>query len=165
MHRFRVLIWLAVLVLGGGCTPSRTPQALQDELLEADRAFSRLSEENGQAAAFLEYMADDGVLYPFQGEPVWGRDDYRELIQAVGSQDPGASLVWEPLVADVSRSGELGYTLGRYTASSSQADGSVSVRRGYYATIWKKQADGNWRFVFDGGNQLPPEPEGKREEK
>ena len=32
------------------------------------------------------------------------------------------------------------------------------VRHGKYVTIWKKQADGSWKFVVDIGNpSSPPE--------
>ena len=162
MRRICVL-FVVVTLISGACSPSRSPEVLQEELMETDRAFSRLSEEKGQAAAFLEYMAADGVLYPFEGEPVWSRDAYQALSDAAGTPAPGSSLTWEPLLADVSRSGDLGYTLGKYTASSTRTDGSKSERQGYYTTIWKRQVDGNWRFVFDGGNQLPADPEDRKE--
>ena len=32
-------------------------------------------------------------------------------------------------------------------------EGEEVTREGTYVTIWKKDADGNWKFVLDTGNQ------------
>jgi hypothetical protein len=29
-------------------------------------------------------------------------------------------------------------------------------RYGNYMSVWKKQDDGSWKFVLDGGNTTPP---------
>jgi ketosteroid isomerase-like protein len=74
-------------------------------------------------------------------------------------------LTWQPTRADVSRSGDLGYTVGSFERKSSDPQGNPAVRRGKYVTIWKKQADGNWKVVVDIGNldQPPPARRGGRQ--
>ncbi len=64
--------------------------------------------------------------------------------------DTGFTLTWEPLYADISKSGDLGYTYGLYT-SYTKADSSVA--RGKYVTIWRKQTDRSWKYALDGGNE------------
>ncbi len=140
------------------CRGSAGPELKREELMEADRAFSRASVTLGRPAAFLQYMSEEAVLYPFQGEPIRGREEYRRITESPLPGGGSSSLEWEPFFADVASSGDLGYTLGSYTATRVQEDGRVDVSRGYYVTIWKKQADGSWKFVFDGGNQAPPAP-------
>ena len=83
-------------------------------------------------------------------EPVIGR----EAIAALMAPEAGVSLVWEPLTADIAESGDLGYTRGRFVLHTAPgADGSPPKGpfEGYYCSIWKKQADGSWKWVFDGG--------------
>jgi ketosteroid isomerase-like protein len=51
-------------------------------------------------------------------------------------------LTWTPVGADISVSGDLGYTYGNYEFSSIEKDGKPLVEYGKYSTIWKKQRDG-----------------------
>ena len=59
-----------------------------------------------------------------------------------------AVLEWAPVAAEIAASGDLGCTVGR---------ASVTALHSYskYLTIWKRQADGSWKFVADGGNARP----------
>jgi ketosteroid isomerase-like protein len=58
----------------------------------------------------------------------------------------------------VSADGTLGYTWGRYDFTAKGKDGKVDASTGIYLTIWKRQPDGSWKFVFDGSPELPAEP-------
>ena len=80
--------------------------------------------------------------------PVIGKKDISADFEAFS--DSGFTLTWEPLDADMSKSGDRGYTYSLYT-SFIKADSSVM--RGKYVTIWKKQSDGLWKYVLDGGNE------------
>ncbi len=118
-------------------------------LLQTDIDFSRLSVEKGVTFAFHHYLAKEGLVLPFLGPPRT-RSDYASLLELTQAQGEKTTLEWSPEFADVARSGDLGYTWGGYTYRA--ADSSVS--RGFYVTIWKKQANGEWRVVFDAGNQI-----------
>jgi ketosteroid isomerase-like protein len=59
------------------------------------------------------------------------------------------SLKWTPDFIDVAASCDLGYTYGKYTFAVTDSTGKVNESRGYFHTVWKKQKDGNWRFVWD----------------
>jgi ketosteroid isomerase-like protein len=54
--------------------------------------------------------------------------------------------------ADISSSGDMGYTYGTYEFASSDRNGKPVVDHGKYTTIWKKQKDGSWKVVLDMGN-------------
>jgi sialate O-acetylesterase len=131
-------------------------------LYEADRAFSARAQEVGTAQAFTEYAAEDAVMYRDRAEPIIGK----EAIGKVFAGDAGSSLVWEPVAGDISSSGDLGYTRGKFVYHT--APGEDGTRqgpfKGYYTSIWKKQPDGTWKWVYDGGimTELPaPPPEAK----
>jgi ketosteroid isomerase-like protein len=68
-----------------------------------------------------------------------------------------SSLTWEPSFADASLSGDLGYSWGIWVVKGSGPDGKPLQRRGIYMTAWRRQADGKWKFVFDGGRPLSEE--------
>ena len=57
---------------------------------------------------------------------------------------------WAPRVADAAPSGDLAFTSGDAIIHIGK-DTSYSN----YLTVWKRLADGKWRFVADGGNSAP----------
>ena len=58
-------------------------------------------------------------------------------------------LVWKPDYVDVSESGDLAYTYGKYTFTSRDSTGRKVVSKGIFHTVWKRQEDGSWKFVWD----------------
>ncbi|MGC1452130.1 MAG: nuclear transport factor 2 family protein, partial [Candidatus Sulfotelmatobacter sp.] len=64
-------------------------------------------------------------------------------------------LTWTPVGADISGSGDLGYTYGNYEFHAKAKDGKPVVQYGKYTSIWKQQKDGSWKVVLDMGNASP----------
>ncbi|MBB4038690.1 ketosteroid isomerase-like protein [Microvirga flocculans] len=119
------------------------------QLIETDRAFNEMAQREGTGKAFIAYAAEDPVLIRPGQMPLLGRGPFVEAF----SQVKGAVLAWEPLRADIARSEDLGYTFGRYQV---RENGAVTAH-GVYVSIWKKQPDGSWKFVLDGGGATPEE--------
>ena len=111
---------------------------------KADIAFSGLSKEKGMKVAFLEYIDSAGVLLRPNNYPIVGKEA-RQYLQKIN--DSSFTLTWEPSSAEISTSADLGYTYGIYTLATKD-----TIIRGTYVSIWKKQGDGNWKFVLDTGN-------------
>ena len=142
MHRTCCLIVFFGLTLSACLKPTA------EDLLEVDLEFSALSREKGIKHAFLEYAADSAVMLQPDAMPLVGKKNIAAAFDTF--TDTGFTLTWEPLYADLSRSGDLGYTYGLYTRSIRT---DSSVHRGKYVTIWARQPDGSWKFVLDGGNE------------
>lgn len=123
-------------------------EAALASLVEAERSFARTSEEKGVREAFLAWLAPDAVV--FRPAPVEGRPVYERM----GPASP-AVLTWAPEIADVSASGELGYTSGPYELRPGR--GADPTGSGHYVSIWKRQPDGAWRVVLDAGIPHPPQ--------
>jgi ketosteroid isomerase-like protein len=151
-----VALFAAALV---GWRSSRTGMAAVDErqaLMQADRDFDKATAETG-VEGWVSYFAEDGQMFPAGAEIVSGRAAIREAM-APAFKNPGFSLRWKPLGADVSRAGDLGYTYGTYVAKKPGPQGQAVERHGKYVSIWKKQADGSWKIVVDIGNVSPASP-------
>ncbi|MBK8610395.1 MAG: nuclear transport factor 2 family protein [Chitinophagaceae bacterium] len=138
---------LLVSCLGSGKDQPNSGAFAKMELLKADRDFSKMSEEKGMKAAFMEYLDSNGVLLRPNRLPIAGADAIDYLLQ---QNDTDYSLTWEPRSGAVARSGELGYTYGVYALRPSTKD---TVIYGTYVSIWKKEKDGTWRYVLDSGNE------------
>jgi ketosteroid isomerase-like protein len=121
-------------------------------LLDADARFARETAERG-VEAWAAWFTEDGTMYPARIDPVQGRAAIRELMSDL--YDPRTArgtlrLEWQPTRAEVSESGELGWTTGISRALTPDGE-----RRGKYISIWHKQADGSWKVAADLGNQGP----------
>ncbi len=138
------------LILGmlaaGGFAQKVDVQSELRSLVETERAFSKTSEAKGIRDSFLAYLADDGIL--FRPKPVNGKQWMREH-----PARPGL-LTWQPVFADVSRAGDLGYTTGPWEFRE-KGPGDKPAAYGHFVTIWKKQTDGTWKFVLDLGVSHP----------
>ena len=141
-----ILLIAFVLALAGivlGQSGGRTLQSL----IDAERAFSKLSEEKGIKEAFLTYLADDSIV--FRPKPVSGRKAYE-----AAPDDSPVLLTWEPAYAEVAPDGDLGYTTGPYQVKDKNKPGDPA-RYGHYVSLWQKQPSGLWKVVFDAGIRHP----------
>ena len=117
----------------------------------ADSLFSDLADRMGVAYAFSNTVAADGILF---GSPalVIGPNAVREFYTTRGA---GTSLTWRPVHAWAAGSQDMGFTIGEYIATGRGPSGAAVQRFGKYLTVWKRQRDGTWKFVVDGGNSTP----------
>jgi ketosteroid isomerase-like protein len=122
-------------------------------LVEAERAFSKMSEVRGIREAFLTFLAGDAVV--FRPAPVAGRPIYEKM----AADDPTV-LAWEPEVAEVASSGELGYTSGPYSVRPELDAEPASF--GHYISVWQREPDGTWKVILDIGirHDRPAAPAG-----
>jgi ketosteroid isomerase-like protein len=126
----------------GGAPPTISNDAdpLQT-LVESERAFARASVEKGMRDAFLQFLAEDGVI--FRPLPVLGKPWFEARPPAPGR------LIWEPVYGDIARSADLGFTTGPWEFRPDDTTRTSSF--GHYLSIWKRQQDGAWRVVLDVG--------------
>jgi ketosteroid isomerase-like protein len=113
------------------------------KLVEAERVFSKCSVEKSMRQAFVEFLSDEAIIFRPQAVP--GRPFY-----AAKQENPNLLLKWEPEVAELSALADLGYTTGPYELTIT-ANGRKTTSRGYFVTMWKKQADDSWKVALDTG--------------
>ena len=118
----------------------------------ADTDFSDDAAKLGTGEAFGRYAADDAQIFSGPGEFTSGP---RAITQSFGPITSNSSLVWHPVAGQVSESGDLGFTVGNAVFTGARDDGAPFVRYSKYLTVWKKQRDGRWRYVVDGGSARP----------
>ena len=127
---------------------SSAPGAGQpSKIVAAEIAFARAAREQGQWTAFRMFAAPGALLHgrngPFPIEP-W----------LAAQSDPPKPVQWEPRAVVVSCDGALAVSQGRYQ----DPDGKV----GNFLTVWERQGDGEYRYVFDAGGPDIPQPPPKK---
>ena len=131
--------------LPGAAQQKKPPDPLSS-LVNTEREFAATSLKEGIRASFWKYFADDGIS--ISPKP----HIYKEsALKTPSPAHPLArTLYWEPIVADVSSSGDLGYTMGPASLKDS-AKGDAPPWYGFYFSIWKRQKDGDWKVAVDVG--------------
>ena len=119
--------------------------ALQS-LVQAEKNFAQMAVEKNIRDAFLANLADNAIV--FDPGPVSGPKLYQK------SSPSDAQLTWYPIFADVSRAGDMGYTTGPWEFKKNKGDEKPSAY-GQFLSVWKKQPDGKWQVVLDGGVDNP----------
>ena len=146
MHIRHSGLVMAALLAAAALPAGAQGQAL-DEVIAAERAFAADTRVRGFKQGFLAAVAPDGFI--FQRGPVPARPGLEALPDAA---PPGPPLFWWPQFAGVAVSGDLGFTSGGAT---------IPVR---YFTVWQRQSDGSWRWIYDGGPpQSSPLPGGEND--
>jgi ketosteroid isomerase-like protein len=97
------------------------------------------------SAAFATFAAPDAGKIGQSSEYVFGRAAIAEVFAAVPL---GAGPKWRPAAGTVASSNDLAFTFGpAWPRASGAADPPPTA--GKYFTIWRRQADGTWRYVVD----------------
>ena len=118
-------------------------------LVAAERAFATLARDSNTWHAFVSNMDDESVL--FRPDPVPGK---RWLLDHP-NRDRTSLLAWEPRYADVSASGDFGWTTGPFEFRPNR-DSATVAGRGNFLTVWRRTGSGPWKALFDGGNGQGP---------
>ncbi|MEO1920981.1 MAG: hypothetical protein ABGW84_03735 [Sphingomonadaceae bacterium] len=114
--------------LGGYANPS--------EVAATDIAFSRAARDDGQWTAFRRFAADGAVIH--------GRNGVIDADPWLAAQDdPPAPVQWTPTAVWSSCDGSVAVTQGKFAEPEGQW--------GYYVTVWERQRDGRYRWVYDMG--------------
>ena len=142
--RTPLIFLLSISALTVSCNRINKNQLIE-EIKAADIAFSDLSKKEGMHKAFLEFIADDGVMLKPNSYPVIGKEVVKKMFAM--SSDSSYQLTWEPLYADASEAGDLGYSYGKYTLAVKD-----TTYYGTYVSIWKN-INGKWKWVLDSGNE------------
>jgi ketosteroid isomerase-like protein len=134
-------------------TVSASPQATADTLKQLEAEFMKAAADKG-SAGYMSYYADAAVELPNGHAVIAGKTNIAATMGFL--DDKNNRLTWAPQGADISASGDLGYTYGTWEFHSKDKDGKPAVDYGNYASIWKKQKDGSWKVVLDMGNSSAP---------
>jgi len=128
---------------------AKEKSALQS-MVDTELAFAQMAAEQGIRPSFMAFIAEDGIL--FRPRAVKGKQWM--IDHPVPPSDQHPLLSWYPAVAEVARAGDMGYTTGPWEFKNDIHD-VKPVAFGNFLTVWKKQADGSWKFAIDLGISGP----------
>jgi ketosteroid isomerase-like protein len=134
------IVCVVVAVPASAAHPTWT--ADEQAVAAADTAFSAASREK-HGHAWADFADDSASTQVGHGKAEIGAA-YDKIYAR-----PGVSLSWHPTFVKIV--GDVGITSGPYELHQADAQGQDRRSTGKYVTVWQRQADGEWRFVWDGG--------------
>lgn len=142
----RLLPLLLATALLGACasTPKSQSYFYPDQVRDSELAFAR-SMADRDFNTFKSFLSDDAIF--FDGDrSTRGKERVAEAWKPYFT-GPKAPFSWQPAVVQVLSSGDLALTSGPVL----DPDGKLIAR---FNTIWRQEAPGVWRVVFDKGTEV-----------
>ena len=144
----RTLVHFAIAaVLLCGCRTAARPTdlgSLRDQVMDTERAFAK-SMADRDHAAFATFLADEAIF--FSGDSsVRGKAavaaQWKPFFE--GKEPP---FSWEPDQVQVLDTGDLALSTGPVRDPAGKVVGRFN-------SIWRREAPGQWRIVFDKGSPV-----------
>ena len=122
-------------------------QKAVDEINQAEKDFDKMAAEKGIAEAFWFYADSTATIKRDRDSLIHGKEAIRNYYSAPVYKT--ATVTWAPDFTSASENGDFGYTYGKYHWQSKDSTGKVLEYKGVFHTVWKRQADGTWKYVWD----------------
>jgi len=122
-------------------------EMIKEEIYQTEKAFEKMASDKGLAEAFYYFADEDAVILRENDSIIKGKENIKAYY--LNKPNKNVSINWTPDYIDVSEDGTLGYSYGKYILKTTKQDGSVTESKGIFHTVWKKQADNSWKYVWD----------------
>ena len=113
------------------------------KLIEAEHAFAKVAATKSMKDAFENYLDSTGII--LNGNRfVNGLEAYKKV-----PADTTQLLLWYPTFVQRNDAGDFGFSTGPYHYYADKK--AKPVASGFFFSIWKKNAKGDFKVLFDGG--------------
>jgi len=153
MYRSKLtLLTVMLLILASPLKAQESnPAQLRQQVQDTERAFAATMASRDHAA-FISFLSDETVF--ISGETVLrGKQQVADAWKPYYA-DLTAPFSWEPQQVEVLDSGTLALSSGPVR----DPDGNVVAT---FNSIWRLEAPGEWRIIFDKGNRACADPDGE----
>ena len=136
-----------VIFLLSACHHSLYKEDMEQQIRNTEKAFEQMAHEKGIVEAFYYFADQNAVIKRENDTLIKGKENIKNYY--LNKNLSRASVSWTPDFVDVSECGVLGYTYGKYVWKFANNIGDTTEYKGIFHTIWKKQADNTWKYVWD----------------
>jgi ketosteroid isomerase-like protein len=142
--------FLSVIILTitmASCQNTADRASLEKEIFRTEKAFEKMASEKGIAEAFYYYAAEDAVIKRENDTLIFGKKNIKTYYEKIN--DEKTTVSWTPDYINMSADGTMAYTYGKYLWKIKDEQGEIAEYKGVFHTVWKKQADKSWKYVWD----------------
>jgi ketosteroid isomerase-like protein len=135
---------LALLAACATTAPQPGNAELQRQVADTERAFAKTMADRNHAA-FITFLSGEAIFFTGP-KPLHGKDEVAAAWKRF-YEKPEAPFSWEPDKVEVLASGTLAISSGPVRDASGKLVAT-------FTSIWRQEAPGVWRIVFDKGNDV-----------
>ena len=146
---------MSLAVFLAGCTPAAPPPPPPDTHDADVKAIKDVETAWVQAFATKDaykiatVYSEDASVFMTDSPIITGIPAIKAALKPIVA-DKNFAITFASEKVDVAKSGDLGYSQGAYTMTSTSPKTKKAVtEKGKYVTVFKKQADGSWKAVSD----------------
>ena len=136
------VLWLCMTLTTVTATADGQAEVSTSEVRAREIAFAKTMADR-DFEAFLTFISPEAIFFDGPA-PLRGREAIAKGWRAFFEGDT-APFSWHPDLVEVLESGQLGLSSGPVVAPS-------GALIGRFNSIWRKDADGQWRIIFDKGS-------------
>ena len=136
----------AVFLIVAFCSCQNKKEKYIHEIRQAENDFAQMASDSGIPKAFLHFAAKEAILMR-NNKLIKGHSELLKYFSNPAWES--IRLEWEPSFIDVAKSGDLAYTYGNFVLFQLDSTGQENHSTGVFHTVWKRQEDGSWKFVWD----------------
>jgi ketosteroid isomerase-like protein len=137
---------LGVAMLSGcaSVTPRPTAADMQRQVADTERAFAKTMADRDHAA-FVSFLSDETIFFS-GAKALRGRQQVADAWKRF-YDGPVPPFSWQPEIVEVLDSGTL-------ALSSGPVHNPQGKLVATFTSIWRLEAPGTWRILFDKGNDV-----------
>lgn len=143
----KIVIFISFIFFLSSCSQSTDKEQTKKEIFDTEKAFEKMAADSGIAKAFYFYADEEAIIKRENDTLISGKTNIGKYYNK--TDDKNTKVNWTPDFVDVSESGDLAYTYGKYTWQIKDTQGKITKYQGIFHTVWKKQSDGTWKYVWD----------------
>ena len=148
MKNYIQLFIIALIV--NGCSPKsekKNAAYIKLQIVKTEKDFAKLVASQGLAEGFSQFADSNAVIKRERDTLIIGKSNIKRYYSA--PQFRNATITWSPDDIAVSEAGDMASSFGKYVWTSKDDSGKVKISKGIFHTVWKKQKDGSWKYIWD----------------
>lgn len=122
-------------------------EEIKNEIFQAEKAFEKMTSDEGIPQAFYYFADENAVIKRENDTLIIGNENIKKYYEKNNNEN--TTVNWTADFIDVSDCGTLAYTYGKYCWKIKNIEGEIVEYTGVFHTVWKKQKDGSWKYVWD----------------
>lgn len=122
-------------------------EQMKQQVYQTEKAFEKMVADSNVAVAFSHFADTGAVILRGNDSIIKGKEAIQHFYQAKVSIYK--TLLWTPDFIEVSDDGTLAHSYGKYSLVIRQPDSVEKEYHGIFHTVWKRQKDGSWKYVWD----------------